>query len=181
MQFNFVCPYQYHYRYHYHYHYQYHYSLPSTSPTSSNSSNTDISTLPNGLIVVTEDASSTSTVSLTFPSAGSSSETASEAGAALANKCLAFKSGSGLSSALILRTLEQDGASSFSKAGRSGASAGFTCAPDKVQRLIPLLATECSFEKWDVRDAQKTAAVIVQESMANAQVSSNMYLPQVYI
>ena len=33
------------------------------------------------------------------------------------------------------------------------------CVPDKVQRLTPLLATECSFEKWNVQDAQTTAAV----------------------
>ena len=33
------------------------------------------------------------------------------------------------------------------------------CFPDKVQQLTPLLATECSFEKWNVKDAQTTAAV----------------------
>ena len=33
------------------------------------------------------------------------------------------------------------------------------CVPDKVQQLTPLLATECSFEKWNVKDAQTTAAV----------------------
>jgi len=143
--------------------------LPSTSPTSSNASSSSITILPTGLTVVTEDASTTSTVTITFPTAGSSSETNYEAGAALANKAITFKSGSGLSSALILRTLESDGASPFTTAGRSGATVGFTCAPDKAQRLIPLLATECTFQKWDVREAIATADTITKSAMMDVQ------------
>jgi len=143
--------------------------LPSTSPAAASASNTSITTLPTGLTIVTEDACTTSTVTLTYPTAGSSSESPHETGAALANKCLAFKSGSGLSSALILRTLENGGAATFSEAGRSGASVGFTCAPDKMETLIPLLATECTFEKWDVVAAKKNASVIVEEAMSSAQ------------
>lgn len=143
--------------------------LPSTSPTATTASNTSITTLPTGLTVVTEDASTTSTITLTYPSAGSSSESIHDAGAALANKCLAFKSGSGLSSALILRTLENGGACTFSEAGRSGATVGFTCAPDKMETLIPLLATECTFENWDMGSAMKTASVLAEEAKSDSQ------------
>lgn len=143
--------------------------IPSASPVSANASNSSITTLSSGLTVVTEDASTTSTATLTFPHAGSSSETKFEGGAALANKAMAFKSGSGLSSALILRTLENDGAIPFAAAGRSGATVGLTCAPDKVERLVPLLATECTFQKWDLKDAKKTADTIVQDAMTDAQ------------
>ena len=146
-------------------------SIPSASPVTANASNSSITSLPSGLTVITEDASTTSTATLTFPYAGSSSETKFEAGAALANKAMAFKSGSGLSSALILRTLENDGAVPFATAGRSGATVGLTCAPDKVERLVPLLATECTFQKWDLKDAKKTADTIVQDAMTDAQVS----------
>lgn len=144
--------------------------VPSTTPTQSKASTASVTTLPNGVTVVTEDASSTSTVSLTFPNAGSASESIAEEGAALANKCMAFKSGSGLSSALILRNIEDDGATPFSSAGRLGATVGFTAAPDKAARLVPLLATDCSFEKWDVRDAVKLAGSEAEEANSNAQI-----------
>mmetsp|Transcript_29405 Transcript_29405/g.43775 ORF Transcript_29405/g.43775 Transcript_29405/m.43775 type:complete len:252 (-) Transcript_29405:993-1748(-) len=144
--------------------------LPSTTPTPGKASSASATTLPNGLTVVTEDASSTSTISLTYPGAGSASETASEAGAALANKCLAFKSGSGLSSTLILRNLEDDGATPFATSGRKGTTVGFTAAPDKAVRLMPLLVADCSFEKWDVRDAKKFAATEADIASADAQV-----------
>ena len=119
---------------------------------------------------MTEDASSTSTVSLTFPNAGSASEDIAEPGAALANKAMAFKSGSGLSSALILRNIEDDGAATFSTAGRTGASVGYTAAPDKAVRLVPLLVTDCNFEKWDVRNAMTNAKFEAEEANSNAQV-----------
>ncbi len=76
-----------------------------------------VTTLPFGLTVVTENASLTSTVALTFPTAGSSNEGPAEAGAAIANRYLSFKSGSGLSSALVIRNLEDVGAFLFSSAG----------------------------------------------------------------
>lgn len=129
-----------------------------------------MTTLPSGLTVVSEDASSTTTVTLTFPKAGSSNESVDEVGAALASKCLAFKSGSGLSSALIMRNFEDDGAIPFATAGRTSASVGFTSAPDKAVRLIPLLATNCSFEKWDVRDALASAVSESEEAMSSSQV-----------
>lgn len=145
--------------------------VPATTPSTLNASTASSTVLPSGLTVVTEDASSTSTLTLTFPTAGSSSESNFEAGAALANKCIAFKSGSGLSTALILRTLENDGATPFSSVGRDMASVGITCAPDKATRLLPLLATECTFEKWDLKDAKDAANLLVEEAQANAQLT----------
>lgn len=150
-------------------------SVPATTPSTLNASTASSTVLPSGLTVVTEDASSTSTLTLTFPTAGSSSESNFEAGAALANKCIAFKSGSGLSTALILRTLENDGATPFSSVGRDMASVGITCAPDKATRLLPLLATECTFEKWDLKDAKDAANLLVEEAQANAQVSFHYF------
>jgi hypothetical protein len=144
--------------------------IPSTSPEQAKASKASVTTLSNGLTIVSEDASSTTTVSLTYPKAGSSNESVSEAGAALANKCIAFKSASGLSSALILRNLEDDGAYTFCNADRSSAIIGFTSAPDKAVRLVPLLATNCDYEKWDVRDALAAASMEVEEATSNAQV-----------
>eukprot|EP00560_Eucampia_antarctica_P006906 CAMPEP_0197823614 /NCGR_PEP_ID=MMETSP1437-20131217/940_1 /TAXON_ID=49252 ORGANISM="Eucampia antarctica, Strain CCMP1452" /NCGR_SAMPLE_ID=MMETSP1437 /ASSEMBLY_ACC=CAM_ASM_001096 /LENGTH=429 /DNA_ID=CAMNT_0043422859 /DNA_START=23 /DNA_END=1312 /DNA_ORIENTATION=- len=143
--------------------------LPSTTPTLSTASSSSVTTLSSGLTIVSENASTTSTIALTFPNAGSSCETASESGAALANKCMAFKSGSGLSSALILRNLEDEGATPFASAGRLGASIGFTTSPDKAEHLIPLLGTNCTFEKWDMKDALALAKVDVSEAQSNAQ------------
>ena len=130
-----------------------------------------VTTLPSGLTVVTENASLTSTVSLTFPNGGSSSEGPSEAGAAIASRYLAFKSGSGLSSALIVRNIEDVGATPFSSAGRRGATVGFTAAKENAAFIAPLLATQCTFEKWDVKEAQQLAAADVAEATSNAQVS----------
>ena len=145
--------------------------LPSTSPGSKKGSVSSVTTLPSGLTVVTENASLTSTVSLTFPNAGSSSEGPSEAGASIANRYLAFKSGSGLSSALIVRNIEDVGATPFSSAGRRGATVGFTAARENAAFIAPLLATECSFEKWDVKEAQQMAEMEAAEAVSNAQVS----------
>ena len=108
--------------------------------------------------MVTEDAASSTTVSITYPKAGSASETPSEQGVALVNKCLAFNSGSGLSTMMIMRNIEDDGGVPFADVGRFGATLGFTCPPENASRLVPLLATDCSFEKWDVRDARIQAA-----------------------
>lgn len=148
--------------------------LPSTTPTTAkDASSTSITTLPSGLTIVTEDASTTSTVTLHFPTAGSSSESMSQPGAALLNKCLAFKSGVAssefYSSAALLRTLENGGAKAFAEAGRYGAYLGFTCAPEELDSLVPFLSTECTFEKWDVKDAKKSADVIVESAMSDAQ------------
>mmetsp|Transcript_18333 Transcript_18333/g.20418 ORF Transcript_18333/g.20418 Transcript_18333/m.20418 type:complete len:421 (+) Transcript_18333:34-1296(+) len=144
--------------------------LPEVFPQANKCSESHVTSLSNGLTVVTENSAASSTVSLTFPNAGSSSESVGEHGAALVNKCLAFKSGSSLSSALILRNLEDDGAIPFATAGRTSAAVGFTSSPDKVSRLIPLLATKCTFEKWDVRDALAAANREVEEALTNAEI-----------
>mmetsp|Transcript_11177 Transcript_11177/g.20922 ORF Transcript_11177/g.20922 Transcript_11177/m.20922 type:complete len:441 (-) Transcript_11177:204-1526(-) len=151
--------------------------IPSTSPQAAVASSTSVTTLANGLTVVTENGSATSTVALTFPNAGSSSESATESGAALVNKFLSFKSGSGLSSALILRNLEDSGAKPFSKASRTSATVGYTAAKDQAPRLIPLLLPTCTFEKWDVRDAQTSAKVETEQANASALtvLTENIY------
>ena len=144
--------------------------IPSTTPAPKKGSVSSVTTLPSGLTVVTENASLTSTVALTFPTAGSSNEGPAEAGAAIANRYLAFKSGSGLSSALITRNLEDVGASLFSSAGRRGATVGFTAAREHAAYVTPLLATSCSFEKWEVKEAQALAATEAKGATSNAQV-----------
>lgn len=145
--------------------------IPATSPAPKKGSVSSVTTLPSGLTVVTEDASMTTTVALTYPHAGSSNEGPSEAGAALVNRYLSFKSGSGLSSALILRNLEDVGASVYSSGGRRGVTLGFTAARENAAFVAPLLSTACSFEKWDVKEAQELAAVEAGEAASNAQVA----------
>ena len=119
---------------------------------------------------MTEDAASSTTVTMTFPKAGSAGEQLGELGVALVNKNLNFKSASGLSTLMILRNIEDDGGMPFTKAGRFGATVGFTCPPEKASFLAAILAADCSFEKWDVRDARNTAAVEVEEAQTSAQV-----------
>lgn len=142
--------------------------IPTTLPESASASTASVTTLPNGLTVVSETGASSSNIALTFPNAGSSCESATESGAALANKFMSFKSGSGLSSAVILRNLENDGATPYTTASRTGATVGFTASKDKVIRLLPLLATTCTFEKWDVRDAQKSVKFDCDEASTSA-------------
>jgi predicted Zn-dependent peptidase len=120
--------------------------------------------------VVTEDAASSSTVTITYPKAGSGSEGLGDQGAALINKCLAFNSGSGLSTIVINRSFENEGASPFATADRYSATVGYTVEPDNAVGLIPLLATDCTFEKWDVRDAVNLAAYQTAEANKSAQV-----------
>jgi predicted Zn-dependent peptidase len=129
------------------------------------------------LEVVTEASSSTSTVMMTYPKAGSSEEMVDEHGAALANKCLAFKSGSDMSTLLIYRSIENEGGIPFVTAGREGAVLGYTVAPDKAVGLVPMLAVDCSFETWDVRDAKKLAETETEVASESAQVvlTENMY------
>jgi predicted Zn-dependent peptidase len=145
--------------------------VPASTPGTKKASVSSVTTLPTGLTIVTENAALSSTVSLTFPNAGSSNEQPSEAGAALANRYLAFKSGSGLSSALIVRNLEDVGASLFASAGRRGATVGFTAARENAAFVTPLLATECSFEKWDVKDAIELAGNEAADASSNAQAA----------
>mmetsp|Transcript_12828 Transcript_12828/g.18460 ORF Transcript_12828/g.18460 Transcript_12828/m.18460 type:complete len:402 (+) Transcript_12828:70-1275(+) len=145
--------------------------VPDSVPTPTTAGTISTTTLANGLIVVTEGSSSSSTVTLTFPNAGSSSESGAESGAALINKNLAFSAGSGLSSALILRNFQDDGASTFSTANRTSTTVGFTTLPDKAVRLLPLINTECSFEPWDVANAKKVAQYECSEASKSLQVA----------
>lgn len=144
--------------------------LPELSPERAKASQASISTLPSGLIVVTEDACSTSTVTMTYPKAGSASESLGEGGAALINKCLAFRGGSGLSTILINRTIENEGAAPFAKADRHKSTLGYTVEPDNALGLIPLLAIDCTFEKWDVRDAKKLANFQIEQANKSVEV-----------
>lgn len=68
-----------------------------------------------------------------------------------------------------MREFDDAGATSFSEVGRSGAYVGFTCAPDQLVGLLPSLVADCSFEKWDVKDAKANADVIVELANSNAQ------------
>ena len=144
--------------------------LPSVIPEPAKASSASVTTLSSGLTVVTEDACTTSTVTMTYPKAGSGSEMLGEHGAALINKCLAFNSGSGLSTVLIHRSIENEGAAPFATADRNGATLGYTVEPDNALSLVPLLATDCTMEKWDVRDAKKLASYQVDEANKSAQV-----------
>jgi len=125
---------------------------------------------------VTESSSTTSTVTMTFPKAGSSNEMVDEHGAALVNKAMAFKSGSGMSTLLINRTIENAGGVPTASADRAKATLGYTVAPEHAARLVPLLATDCSMERWDVRDAKYTAAYETEVAMGNAQVALTEHL-----
>lgn len=144
--------------------------MPTPSPQPAKATSVSVSTLPNGLTVATEDACVNSTVIMTYPKAGSAGESLDEQGAAFANKCMNFKSGSGLSSILINRTIEDAGGLPFTTLSRTGASLGFTVAPEMAAGLVPLLATECSFEKWDVRDALALATTEAEVAGTSAQI-----------
>jgi len=145
--------------------------LPALRPESARASTPMVSTLSNGAVVVTENGASTSTVTMTFPGAGSGSEGFDQSGAALTNKCMMFRSGSGLSTAVILRNIDADGGATFTSVDRTSATIGFTIAPEKAARLVPLLATDCTFEKWDVRDAKTFAKLEIQVAAQSPQVS----------
>jgi len=151
--------------------------LPSLSPEPAKASSVSVSTLPSGLTVITEDASNTATVTLTYPKAGSASEMMYEQGAALTNKCMNFKSGSGLSTILINRTIEDEGGTPFTTVDRESATVGFTVTPEKAVGLLPLLATDCTFEKWDVRDAKNQALIESKVANESAQIvlTENLY------
>lgn len=93
-----------------------------------------------------------------------------EQGAAFFNKCLNFKSGSGLSTLLINRAIEDEGGRPFTTLDRYSASVGYTVAPEKAVGLVPLLATDCTFEKWDMRDTKILAETEAEEASQSAQI-----------
>jgi predicted Zn-dependent peptidase len=145
-------------------------SVPSLKPEPAKVTSGSVSTLPNGLTVVTENASTTSTVTITYPKAGSASEMMNEQGAALINKCMAFRSGSDMSTLKINRTIEDAGGVPFVTTDRKGSTLGFTVAPENAATLVPLLAVDCSMEKWDVRDAKALAEVEAEVAGSSAQI-----------
>ena len=100
-----------------------------------------------------------------------------EHGAALLNKCLAFKSGSNMSTLFITRSIENAGGIPFVTAGRDSATLGYTVPPENATGLVKMLAVDCSFEKWDVRDAKLLATTEAEVAAESAQVvlTENMY------
>lgn len=116
-------------------------------------------------------------MALTYPKAGSASEAIDEQGAALFNKCLAFKSGSGISSLLINRTIEDAGGMPLVELDRTKATLMYTVTPENAARLVPLLAIDCSFEKWDVRDTKANTLVEAEAAASSAQIvlTENLY------
>jgi hypothetical protein len=144
--------------------------LPSLSPQQGKASTGSVTGLANGLTIVTEDASSTTTIAITYPKAGSANEEIDEQGAAFLNKCMAFRSGSDMSSLFINRVIEDAGGTPFVYGDRSGLSLGFTVLPDMAVDLVGLLSTQCSFEKWDVREAQELAKYEAAQAYKSAQI-----------
>jgi len=126
---------------------------------------------------VSEAASSTSTVTLSYPKAGSSNELLDEQGAALANKCMAFMSGSGMSTRFIYRAIEDAGGVPIVNADRTKSTLGYTVSPDNATKLVGLLAVNCDMEKWDIRDALEQAATEAEVANSSAQIvlTENLY------
>jgi predicted Zn-dependent peptidase len=71
---------------------------------------------------------------------------------------------------MINRTIEDAGGVPFTSVDRRGAKLGYTVTPDKAVGLLPLLATDCAFEKWDVRDAKKLAATEKEAASGSASI-----------
>lgn len=161
--------------------------LPAVSPQPAKASSISVSTLENGMKVITENSNTLSSFSLTYPFAGSSSELITEYGAAYLNKHMNYKSGSGLSTIAINRTIEEDsGSGPYSMIDRYGVTMGCTSPilPEKLYTILPLFATSCTFEKWDVRDAKEAAmkeSAVAKESLQitlTEQLFASMYGPQ---
>jgi len=144
--------------------------LPDVSPEPAKATEASVTTLPSGLTVVTEGACSTSTVSITYPKAGSGEEALDEAGAAHINKCMGFKSGSDMSTLYIMRTMEMAGGVPFTKADRYSATLGYTANRETATSILGMLAVDSSFELWDVRDAKKHASLEAEEASTSAQI-----------
>lgn len=145
-------------------------SLPQTDPQPAKASTVSVSTLASGLTVITEDACKTSTVTMSYPKAGSASEKPNQSGAALFNKCLNFMSASGISTIVMNRAIEDQGGMMFTDLSRRAAVIGYTVARENAVPLIPLLCTECHFERWDVRDAANHADKEARIAHSSAQI-----------
>ena len=87
------------------------------------------------------------------------------------------KSGSGISTLIINRAIEDRGGMPWNIVDRRSATVGYTVAPEKALELIPLLVTDSAFEKWDVRDAKKQAVTESAFSNQSAQIvlTENLY------
>mmetsp|Transcript_26875 Transcript_26875/g.41672 ORF Transcript_26875/g.41672 Transcript_26875/m.41672 type:complete len:461 (-) Transcript_26875:85-1467(-) len=141
------------------------------SMTTLKSSGTVSSSKVGSLNVVTEDGSSSSSVLFTLKNAGgSAAELSGEGGAAAVNAYLTFKSSSSASTIKTLRDMHNSGAQPYpmlpSKAGRTSAQFGYTCAPEYTADLVANLAMDCAYTKWDVQDAVNYAHVAASTALA---------------
>lgn len=148
------------------------YRLPSLVPTPAKATSASVTTLSNGLSVVTEDSCTLSSMTLTYPKAGSANESIGEHGAAFVNRFMNFKSASGMSTIYINRAIENCGGFPFTTVDRNSAVLGFTVVPEKAIALVPLLAatSNSNYEKWDIYDSLKLAEEYAAVSSESAQV-----------
>lgn len=58
-----------------------------------------------------------------------------------------------------------------------GATVGFTAAKEEAIRVVPLLATQCDFTKWEVKDAKTLAKEEVEEATSTVAtaISDSLY------
>jgi len=140
------------------------------APEPAKATEASVTTLSSGLTVVTEASCPTSTVSITYPKAGSGEELLDEQGASHINKCMGFKSGSDMSTLFIYRSIEEAGGVPFAKADRFGATLGYTANRETATSIVNMLAVNSSFELWDVRDAKSHAKLEAEEASTSAQI-----------
>uniref|UniRef100_A0A7S2JT78 Peptidase M16 N-terminal domain-containing protein n=1 Tax=Leptocylindrus danicus TaxID=163516 RepID=A0A7S2JT78_9STRA len=139
----------------------------STLKSSGNISSSKVG----GLNIVTDDGSSSSSVLFTLKNAGgSAAELSGEAGAAAVNAYLTYKSSSTASTLKTLRDMNNSGAQPYpmlpSKASRTSAQFGYTCAPEHTADLVANLAMDCAYTKWDVQDAVNYANIAASTALA---------------
>ena len=82
-----------------------------------------------------------------------------------------------MSTLFIYRAIENAGGFPFATGGRDGVTLGYTVAPENAAGIVNMLAVDCSFEKWDLRDAKAAAATEVEVASESAQVvlTENLY------
>jgi predicted Zn-dependent peptidase len=116
---------------------------------------------------------------MTFPHAGSANETIETPGAAFLNKWMSFKTSSQLSAIVINRLIEDAGGVPMATVNRKSATLGFTVPSEQAPSLVPIFALDCTFEKWDFKDAlfgasaeiakmTKDPAVVLTECLCSA-------------